>query len=270
MTLRRLREMVRTGEPFPMLTCYDATTARHLDAAGVRVLLVGDTAAEMILGHDTTLPAPMPFMLEITAAVKRGAPGALVMADMPFGSYHCGEDVAMAHAVAFVKQAGADMVKLEVDAEDAPLVRRLARAGVPVVARLGSRPQCVKAEGGYRRAGRTPAEAAAIVETAQLMLQQGVTALLLEAVPDAVSREIVALAGHGADLVPVIGCGAGPSCHGHVVVLQDLLGLTRWQPPFVTLKSDLATPLRDAAARWAEHVRSGQYLREGGVYEAKP
>jgi len=240
-----------------MLTCYDATTARLLDEAGLDLLLVGDTAAQMVLGHETTLPVTMPTMLELTAAVRRGASSAMVMADMPFGSFQGSADEAVSHAVDFLKLAGADCVKVECDADHAPLIRRMVVAGVPIVAHLGARPQHVRAEGGYRRLGKTKVEANAIVDAAELMIQQGASMLLLEAVTDEVSERVVALATDppsGRGPVPVIGCGAGPACHGQVVVLHDLLGLSKWQPPFAQPLVDLASPIRDAARRWIERV----------------
>ncbi len=254
-----------------MLTCYDATTAKWLYRGGVRTMLVGDTAAQFMLGHDSTLPAPMPFMLEITRAVRRGAPKALVMADMPFGSYQCGIDEAMRHAVAFVKEAGADLVKLEVDESHAGLVERMAHAGIPVVAHLGSRPQQVRATGGYQAAGRSPRDASLIVDTAELMVARGASALLLEAVPDEVSRQVVRIARDPAEghIIPVIGCGAGPACHGHVVVLHDLLKLSDWQPPFAPPVVDLGSQLQAAASAWVHAVASGEYQRNGGVYHMR-
>ncbi|MEX0745933.1 MAG: 3-methyl-2-oxobutanoate hydroxymethyltransferase [Phycisphaeraceae bacterium] len=270
-TLRTLRKWAREGETFAMLTCYDATTARWLWRGGVRTMLVGDTAAEVILGHDSTLPAAMPFMLEITAGVRRGAPDALIMADMPFGSYQCGEDEAVRHAASFLTVGMADLVKLEVDASFASLVERLSHAGVPVVAHIGSRPQTVRAEGGYRAAGRTSREADALVDTAKLMIQCGASALLVEAVPGEVGRRIVESAVHPetGDVVPVIGCGAGPSCHGHVVVLQDLLGLSDWHPPFVTATGEVGPAIEQAAAKWVALAKSGEYLADGGPYRMK-
>lgn len=266
-TLRHVRRWVKEGQRFPLLTCYDATTARWLVRGGIRFMLVGDTAAQMILGHDSTLPAKMPFMLEITAAVRRGAPQALIMADMPFGSYQCGEDQAVAHAMAFLSDAGADCVKLEVDDAFAPLVRRLNRAGVPVVAHIGSRPQQVRHEGACHSVGRTRAQADAIVKTAQKLLDHGAEMLLIEAVPNEVSQRVVELAGqHGGD-VPVIGCGAGNACHGHVVVLHDLLGMNDWHPPFVKPAADIGPRISDAAAQWLQLVQSGQYLREDHPYK---
>jgi 3-methyl-2-oxobutanoate hydroxymethyltransferase len=268
-TLRDLRKWVAAGQKFPMLTCYDATTASSLWRAGLRTLLVGDTAAQVILGHDSTLPAPMDFMLHITAAVRRGAPHAFIMADMPFGSYQCGDDLAMSNAVRFIKEGGADVVKLEVDDTFLPLVTRMAHAGVPVVAHVGSRPQMVRQQGGYLAAGRTQQEADQLLQTAANMLDAGAAMLLIEAVPAEVSQRIVALAEaqpSDSPPVPVVGCGAGPACHGHVVVLQDLLGLTPWRPPFVPAGSEIADQLHRAIAQWVQLVQSGDYLRDGGPY----
>jgi 3-methyl-2-oxobutanoate hydroxymethyltransferase len=268
-TLRDLRKWVAAGQKFPMLTCYDATTASSLWRAGLRTLLVGDTAAQVILGHDSTLPAPMDFMLHITAAVRRGAPHAFIMADMPFGSYQCGDDLAMSNAVRFIKEGGADVVKLEVDDTFLPLVTRMAHAGVPVVAHVGSRPQMVRQQGGYLAAGRTQKDADQLLQTAANMLDAGAAMLLIEAVPAEVSQRIVALAeAEPSDnpTVPVVGCGAGPACHGHVVVLHDLLGLTPWRPPFVPPGSEIADPLHRAIASWVQLVQSGDYLRDGGPY----
>ena len=270
-TLRTLRRWAEAGEPFAMLTCYDATMAKWLYRGGVRTMLVGDTAAQFVLGHDSTLPAPMPFMLEITRAVRRGAPEALVVADMPFGSYQCGADGAMANAVSFIKDGGADLVKIEVDESHAGLVERLSHAGVPVVAHLGSKPQQVRATGGYQSAGRTVREASLIVDQAELMIARGASAVLLEAVPDEVSQRVVRAAKHPEDgrAVPVIGCGAGPACHGHVVVLHDLLKLSDWQPPFAPPAIDLGSQVRSAAAAWVKAVARGEYLRHGGTYQIK-
>ena len=258
-TLRTLRKQIALGERFAMLTCYDATTASWLWQGGVRCLLVGDTAAQVILGHDTTLKAKLPFMLEITAAVRRGAPSAFVMGDMPFGSYQCGDDEAVSHAMMFLTEGDADAVKLEVDDAHAPLVRRMSEAGVPVVAHIGSRPQQVRARGGYGAVGRTKTEADRLVETAKVMVECGASMLLVEAVPQEVSARIVEAVGsvsssREGDVVPVIGCGAGSACHGHVVVLHDLLGLTPWQPPFAKPMADLgivtSSTRRKSGRRW--------------------
>ncbi len=265
-TLRHVRQWAEAGVKLPMLTCYDATSAGLLYEAGVRLMLVGDTAAQFILGHDATLHAPLDFMLQITAAVRRGAPNALVMGDMPFGSYQCGEDLAMTNATRFLQQGLADCVKLEVDQSFAPLLDRMSRAGVPVVAHIGSRPQHVKAKGGYRSAGKTDAEADAIVADAQACLDAGVAALLIEAVPGEVAERVVALAEAQDTVVPVIGCGAGPACHGHVIVLHDLLGMTSWQPPFAPPQAEVGQTVTAAAAGWVHAVQSGEYLKSGSPY----
>lgn len=270
-TLRDMQRWAAAGEPFAMLTCYDATTARWLWRGGVKTMLVGDTAAEVILGYDSTLPVDMDFMVQITAAVRRGAPQVLLMADMPFGSYQAGDDAAIVNATRFLKEGMADLVKLEVDQSFAPLVERMAHGGIPVVAHIGSRPQTVRAMGGYRAAGRTAHEADALADTAEQMVQCGAAALLVEAVPDEVGRRIVERAVHPSTKqpVPVIGCGAGPACHGHVVVLQDLVKLSDWQPPFVESTGEVGTVLRDAAAAWVRRVAEGEYLKDGGPYRMR-
>lgn len=287
-TLRTIRQRVRDGQPFAMLTCYDATTARWLWRGGLRAFLVGDTAAQVILGYDSTLPAAMDFMVQITAAVRRGAPDAFIMADMPFGSYQCGDDLALTNAMRFLKESLADVVKLEVDDSFAPLVARMAHAGIPVVAHLGSRPQQVRRQGGYRAFGRTPAEARQIINTARLMIEHGAAMLLLEAVPNEVAQEVVRLAENPArtlrrkpatrtasfsaaaaseNVIPVVGCGAGPACHGHVIVLHDLLGLSDWHPPFAPPLVELGPQILQATRRWIELVESRRYLKDNHPYK---
>jgi 3-methyl-2-oxobutanoate hydroxymethyltransferase len=269
-TLRHLRKWAHDGEKFPVLTCYDATSAKWVYRGGVQVMLVGDTAAQMILGHDSTLPVGMPFMVELTAAVRRGAPDAHVMADMPFGSYQTGDDLAMANAVDFLTKAGADTVKLEVDVYHAPLVKRMAAAGIPVVAHIGSRPQQVRSMGGFHSVGRTQAELAKVVEAAKVMVDAGASMLLVEAVPAEVIREIFEkLPQTASGEVPIIGCGAGPDCHGHVVVLHDLLGLTEWQPPFAPPSDNFGQRLTEQAQAWAAKVKSGTYLKFDHPYKMR-
>jgi len=243
---------MRERRTFAALTCYDATTARWFERAGVPVLLVGDTAAEVILGHPNTLHAPLDFLVTLTAAVKRGAPRCLVMADMPFMSYQAGEDEAVKNAGRFMTEGHADVVKLEVDASFAPLVARMTRAGIPVVAHIGSRPQHAKQVGGYAAAGKTADEALRIIADADAMLAAGATMLLVEATPVEVTEEVVRRS-----RVPVIGCGAGPVCHGQVVVTHDLLGLTERQPPFALPIVPLGKALSEMADTWKDRVRSG-------------
>ncbi len=249
-TLKTLRKLARLGEKFACLTCYDATTARWLERAGVPVLLVGDTAAETILGLPGTIHAPLDFLILLTAAVKRGAPGTLVMGDMPFMSYQADDREALHNAARFLTEGSADAIKLEVDRSFAPLIEKMARSGIPVVAHVGSRPQLSKRRGGYESAGRTAEEAKRLLGDATACEAAGAVMLLVEAVPNEISQRIVE-----ATSVPVIGCGAGPACHGQIVVLQDLLGLTDWQPAFAQPVSHLGEPVMAAATRWIEMVR---------------
>ena len=248
MSWRTLARWAREGTSFACLTAYDATTARWLERGGVPVLLAGDTAAEMVLGHRGTIHAPLEFMLQITAAVRRGAPSVYLMGDMPFMSYQASESEAMRNAGRFLTEGLADAVKLEVDGRDAPLVERMARAGVPVCAHVGCRPQQVKVAG-YRTAGTTAAEARRMIDDARRLEDAGAILLLIEAAPDEVSARVVEAAS-----VPVIGCGAGPSCHGQIVVTQDLLGLTDRQPSFARPMRNLGTELAAFAADWTARV----------------
>lgn len=251
-TLRTIQQMAQRGERFACLTCYDATTARWLAEAGVHILLAGDTAAEVILGLPGTIHAPLDFMIHITAAVKRGAPDRLVMADMPFMSYQAGDESALLNAGRFLTDGLADAVKIEVDRSFAPLVSKMARAGIPVVAHLGLLPQHAKMLGGYHAAGRTQGEAAELLAAASIMQEAGAAMILLEAMPAEVSARIVEKMS-----IPVIGCGAGPACHGQVVVLQDILGLTPRQPPFAQPLALLGEPLMQAARSWVDRVKRG-------------
>ena len=255
-TIGDLRAARRSGERVPMLTCYDFSTARLMQEAGVPALLVGDSAANVILGHPTTLPVSLAFMIEITAAVRRGAPLALVVADMPFGSYQGSVARGTRNVFRMVKRTACDCVKLEAGECTLPLIRELADAGVAVMAHLGLRPQSVGVVGGYRYQGRTAVEAREIADIAERMEAAGAVALLLEAVPAEVGQAVVE-----AVQVPVIGCGAGPHCHGSVVVTHDAVGLSGpgSKPRFVPTLGDLAAPSVACFAEYADAVRSGRY-----------
>ena len=239
-TLRRVYEAVTQNRPMPMLTCYDATTAGVLQKAGVPLLLVGDTAAVTILGYPSTTAAPLELQIALTAAVVRGGPNCFVMADMTFGSYHASEAQGIDNVCRMVRETGCDAVKLELVPSQADLVAKLTEAGVAVVAHLGLRPQAVQTMG-YRTQGTSAEAARRIVQTARQMRDAGAAMILLEAVPGEVSETIVKAVD-----IPVIGCGAGPACHGHVVVLQDLLGHTGRRPKLVP---DYGEPSLAAAAR---------------------
>lgn len=263
-TLSDLRAARASGEKLAMLTCYDFTTARVMQDAGVPMLLVGDSAANVILGHDTTVSAPLRFMIEITAAVRRGAPSCLVVADMPFGSYggQIARTLGFRNVVRMMKLSGADCVKMEVGAEHAPLITELASIGVGVIAHLGLRPQAIGLLGGYKVRGRTADEANVLVALASEMQRAGAAAILLEAVPPEVSARIVESV-----KIPVIGCGAGPACHAHVIVTQDGVALTSQKPRFVPNLGDLSQPMKEMFGQYVNQIRSGAYPAPQHNYE---
>lgn len=248
-TIKALRRMALEGRPFACLTCYDATTAKWLARAGVHVLLVGDTAAEVILGFERTIDMPLEVLLALTAGVKRGAPSRVVMGDMPFMSYQADEASALRNAGRFLTEGLADIVKIEADASFAPLVEKMTRAGIPVCAHVGSRPQRAALTGGYAGAGRTPGEADAIAQDAAALEAAGAVMLLMEAVPETLASRVIAQS-----RVPVIGIGAGPDCHGQVLVLQDLLGMTDSPPVFAQAVASLGPAIEAAAAEWVRRV----------------
>lgn len=250
-TIRTIRRMAQAGEKFACLTCYDATTARWLERAGVPILLVGDTAAEMILGYDRTIDMPLDVQLALTAAVKRGAPNTLVMGDMPFMSYQADEASAMKNAARFLTDGRADVVKLEVDASYAGLVAKMTRAGIPIVAHIGSKPQHAMLSGGYGSKGRSAAEAIDIVRDAIALEAAGAVMLLIEAVPDEVATEVLKRI-----RVPLIGIGAGTACHGQVLVIHDLLGLTDAPPRFAAQVASLGPAIEAAGKEWVSRVHA--------------
>jgi 3-methyl-2-oxobutanoate hydroxymethyltransferase len=253
-TLSDLRAARTDGRKVAMLTCYDFTTARLMQEAGVPALLVGDSAANVVLGYDSTLPVSLDFMIEITRAVRKGSPLSFLVGDMPFGSYHASVPQGVRNVVRMIQETGCDAVKLETADNHADLVRTLADVGVAVIAHLGLRPQAVGLLGGYRFQGRTAAEAREIVRSALHMEDAGAAAILLEAVPPEIAKTLVEQS-H----IPVIGCGAGSSCHACVIVTQDGLGLTPQRPRFVPSLTELAAPLRDAFSMYVQSVTSGLY-----------
>ena len=262
-TLRDLRRWRREGEVFPCLTAYDATTARWLERAGVPVLLVGDSAAQVILGQPSTVHAPLDFLVTITGAVRRGAPDAFVIGDMPFLSYHASEDDAVVNAGRFLVEGGADAVKLEADASFSSVFARLARAGIPAIAHVGCLPQQAQLHGGYTVAGRTADSARQVVEDAVALVEAGAIMVLVEASTPETSAMVVEKVS-----VPVIGCGAGPACHGQIVVTHDILGLTDWQPSFADREGRLGASMQSIVEQWCERARRrelphGYEMRDG-------
>ena len=251
-TIKTIRRRVARGEKFAALTCYDATTARWLERAGVPILLVGDTAAEVILGFDRTVDMPLDIAVALTAAVKRGAPNTMVMADMPFLSYHESAAQAIRNAGRFVTEGMADVVKFEMDGSFGGLVERLTRAGIAVCGHVGSKPQQAAVHGGYGSSGRTAEEAEQIIQDAVTLEQAGAVMLLVEAVPDEVTERILIETS-----VPLIGIGAGTRCHGQILVLQDLLGMTDKPPRFAEPVEHFGTRLTEAAREWIRRVSAG-------------
>lgn len=261
-TLQTLTQMARKNEPFACLTAYDATTARWLSRGGVHVLLVGDTAAEVILGLPRTIDMPLDVLLALTAGVKRGAPNCLVMGDMPFMSYQIDDASAIRNAGRFLIEGMADIVKIEADRHLAPRIEKIVRAGVPVCGHVGSRPQFVALTGGYAAAGRTPEAAAQVVADAEALEQAGCQMLLVEAVPPEVTAQILART-----TVPLIGIGAGTACHGQVLVLQDLVGMSERPPRFAEPVTDLGAKYQQAATEWVQRVAKREI--GGQVYTMK-
>ncbi len=234
-------------------TAYDAAFARLADEAGVPMILVGDSMGMNTLGYATTLPVEMSDTLAATAAVARSVKDALVVGDMPFGSYQCGDDEAMRNAVAILK-AGADAVKLEGGASVAGLIRRMTAAGIPVLAHVGMTPQSVNAYGGFRRQGKTREEADRILADAKEVEEAGAFAVTLECVPSELAAEITA-----ALKIVTVGIGAGPVCDAQWLVMHDLLGLNERPPSFARKYADLAKVSRDAFAAYVADVRDGRF-----------
>jgi 3-methyl-2-oxobutanoate hydroxymethyltransferase len=260
--LTELAEMKRRGDRIVMVTAYDAPGARFADGAGIDVVLVGDSAAMVVLGHDSTVPATMDEMLVLTRAVTRGARRPLVVADMPFGSFQVSDEDALGNAIRFVKEAGADAVKLEGAGPTLSRVRALVGAGIPVMGHIGLTPQSATMLGGFKAQGRTAEKARRLVEDALALEAAGCFALVLEAVPSPVATRITETLA-----IPTIGIGAGAGCDGQVLVYHDLLGLYEARAPrFVKRYAALADEIRGALEKYAEDVRSGRFPEEQHGY----
>ncbi|MCI0688802.1 MAG: 3-methyl-2-oxobutanoate hydroxymethyltransferase [Sporichthyaceae bacterium] len=253
-TVRDLAAAKERGERWPMLTAYDALTAAVFDEAGIPVLLVGDSAANVVYGYDTTVPVTVDELVPLVRAVSRGAKRALVVADLPFASYQASPQEALTTSARFMKEGLAHAVKLEGGARVLPQVEMLVAAGIPVMAHLGLTPQSVHAFGGYRVQGRGEA-GELLLQDAKALQEAGAFALVLEVVPaDLASRVTASL--H----IPTIGIGAGPGCDAQVLVWQDMAGLTPPPgPKFVKRYADLRGLLAEAAQSFATEVADGSY-----------
>jgi 3-methyl-2-oxobutanoate hydroxymethyltransferase len=255
MTLPRLAEMKRNREPIVMVTAYDHPSAQAVEEAGVDIVLVGDTAAMTVLGYDSTVPVGMEEMLTLAAAVRRGLETPLLVGDMPFGSYEGSNELAVASAQRFVKEAGCDAVKLERGGPSVDRARAIIRAGIPVMGHVGLTPQTATALGGYKAQGRTADRAAQIAEEALALQAAGCFAIVFEAVPAEVSAVLM----ENMD-VPVIGIGAGPATDGQVLVFHDLLGFFGGhEPRFVKRYANLREEIVRAVSAYAADVRERRF-----------
>lgn len=237
------------------LTAYDYATARLVDQSDVELILVGDSLAMTMLGHETTLPVTVDEMLHHTRAVVRGVKQALVVGDMPFMSYQASDDNAMHNAGRFIKEAGAGAVKLEGGELRVPLVERMVSNGIPVLAHIGLTPQTIRAIGGYKVQGREGREAERLIQDARALAQAGAFAIVLECMPKALAAEITKELS-----IPTIGIGAGPMCDGQILVVHDMLGAYgEISPKFIKRYAHVADVMRQAFGQYADEVRNGEF-----------
>jgi 3-methyl-2-oxobutanoate hydroxymethyltransferase len=260
--LPELGEMKRRGDRIAMVTAYDAPAALLADGAGVELILVGDTAAMVMLGHESTVPVTLDEMIFLTRAVTRSARRPLVVGDLPFGSYEVSEEQAVASAIRLVKEGGADVVKLEGAGRMVSRVRAIAESNIGVMAHVGLTPQSATKLGGFRAQGRTAEAAVKLLDDALALEDAGAFALVLEAVPAPVAAAIThSLA------IPTIGIGAGPDCDGQVLVWHDLLGMYQGHTPrFVKRYARLADEIGSALGEYVADVRSGAFPEQRHTY----
>lgn len=243
------------GEKITCLTAYDYPTARLVDEAGIDIVLVGDSLAQVVLGYDSTVPVTVEEMLHHVRAVRRATRRALLVADLPFGSYHVSEDEAMRSSLRFIKEGGAEGVKIEGGRKRAGLIRRIIDAEIPVMGHIGLTPQSVNAHGGYHVQGKTLESANELLADAQALEDAGCFSIVLEGIPRELAAMITARL-----RVPTIGIGAGPDCDGQVLVVHDLMGLSFVpQAKFVRHYAEVGNTLRDAFARYRDDVLEGRY-----------
>jgi 3-methyl-2-oxobutanoate hydroxymethyltransferase len=261
-TFQSLQEKKRAHRPVTSLTAYDYATARLVDEAGVDMILVGDSLAMVVMGYETTLPVTVDEMLHHTRAVRRAVKRALVVADMPFGSYQNSVHEGVANAVRFVKEAGAEAVKIEGGAVRCELVERLAGAEIPVVCHLGLTPQAVHRMGGYKVQAKTQAAAEELARDARMLEAAGASLMVLEGIPREVAAQITS------ELrIPTIGIGAGPDCDGQILVFHDLVNLSFSTPPkFVRQYGDAAALFRSAIEAYVRDVEDHAFPSEAESY----
>lgn len=254
-TLGNLAAKADAGEPIVMVTAYDHPSAQIVEAAGVDVVLVGDSAAMTVLGYDSTVPVTVDEMLMLTRAVRRGLSAPLLVGDLPFGSYEASDELAIMTAQRFLKEAGCDLVKIERGGSTVDRARALVRAGIPVVGHVGLTPQTATALGGYRAQGRTADAALAVIDDALALQDAGCSMLVIEAVPSEVTAALKPLL-----TIPLIGIGAGADADGQVLVFHDLLGLYDGAAAkFVKRYAELRSAAVAGVSAYADEVRGGAY-----------
>jgi 3-methyl-2-oxobutanoate hydroxymethyltransferase len=265
-TLPRLAEMKEAGEPIVMVTAYDYPSARVAEEAGVDLVLVGDTAAMVVLGYPGTEAVSMEEMIMLGKAVRRGAKTPLMVGDMPMGSYEASNELAVQNAQRLVKETGCQVVKLEAGGTSVERARAIVRAGIPVMGHVGLTPQTATALGGYKTQGKTAQGAIQLLEDALALQSVGCFSIVFEAVPAAIAEAIVDRLD-----IPAIGIGAGPSTAGQVLVYHDLLGITTGRSPkFVKRYAEIHQAMVEGVSRYTDEVRSHQFPEPDHVYSVEP
>lgn len=265
-TIRDLGEMKKRGEKIPMITAYDYTSALLLEAAGIPLILVGDSLGNVVLGYDSTVPVTMSEMVHHIKAVVRGSKSAHVVGDMPFLSYQADASDAVRNAGRLMKEGGAQSVKLEGGRHVSETVGRLVRSGIPVMGHIGLTPQAVNQLGGYRVQGKSPEAATGLIDDALALDEAGAYAIVLESVPSPLARLITERVS-----VPTIGIGAGAECDGQVQVFHDLLGLfTDFAPKHARRYAHLGENIKEAVALYISDVQSGSFPSDSESFTMKP
>jgi 3-methyl-2-oxobutanoate hydroxymethyltransferase len=266
MTILDLIGLKQKGQKIAAVSCYDYTTARLVSQAGVEMILVGDSAAQILLGYDSTLPATMDLMVTLTAAVRRGAPDVCLAADMPFLSYQTSIADAVRNAGRFAAEAGVQIIKIEATAAHLDVIKAVSDAGMSVMAHIGIRPQSITKLGRLKAEGTTAELAYELIELSEAMVKAGANSLLLEGTAREVARIVTEKTP-----VPVISCGSGPDCDGQILVISDILGLSSGpMPKFSRRFADLDETVVRAVADYAGQIRSGSFPDDSQCYHIKP
>lgn len=261
-TVKTFVEMKRDGNKIAMLTAYDYTTARLIDEAGVDSILVGDSASNVMQGNDSTLPITLDEMIVYARSVARGCQRALVVCDMPFGTFQVSPEEGVRNAVRLIRETGVDAVKLEGGEEIAPTIERIVNAGIPVIGHLGLTPQSIHKLGGYGVRARSEVEATKLIADAQALEKAGCFAVVLEKIPASVAQQVTELIS-----VPTIGIGAGSHCDGQVLVYADAMGLTQgFEPKFLREFAAMGEELRRGVRAYCEAVKGDEFPNESESY----